>query len=118
MESVRVDRWLCAARIFKSRTQASTACADGLVRVNRIVVKASHMVKIADEIDAEAPRGRVVLDIKVLSDKRLSPALARELYNDRSPPPPPKDELFPMRDAGAGRPTKRDRRAVRRVRGR
>jgi ribosome-associated heat shock protein Hsp15 len=118
LESVRIDRWLCAARIFKSRTQASDACSEGLVKVNGVVVKASHLVKIADEIGAEAPRGTVVLDVKVLSDKRLSPALARELYADRSPPPPPRDELFPAREAGAGRPTKRDRRAVRRVRGR
>lgn len=118
MDSVRIDRWLCAARIFKSRTTASAACADGVVRVNGVVVKASHLVKVADEIGAEAPRGTVVLDVKALSDKRLSPALARELYLDRSPPPPPKDELFPRRDAGAGRPTKRDRRAMSRVRGR
>jgi len=118
VDSVRVDRWLCAARIFKSRTQSGAACAGGHVRVNGAVVKASHLVKIDDEIGAEAPRGVVVLDVKGLSDKRLSPALARELYNDRSPPPPPRDELFPMRESGAGRPTKRDRRAVERIRGR
>jgi ribosome-associated heat shock protein Hsp15 len=118
VDSVRIDRWLCAARIFKSRTQAASACTEGSVRVNGVAVKASHMVKIADEIGAHAPRGVVVLDVKALSDKRLSSALARELYNDRSPPPPPKDELFPPRDAGAGRPTKRDRRAVAKVRGR
>ena len=85
MDSVRIDRWLSAARIFKSRSQASAACTDGLVTVNGAVVKASHMVKVADEIGAEAPRGTVVLDVKILSDKRLSPALARELYDDRSP---------------------------------
>jgi ribosome-associated heat shock protein Hsp15 len=118
MESVRIDRWLCAARIFKSRSQAASACAEGSVRVNGVAVKASHLVKIADEIGAHAPRGIVVLDVKALSDKRLSPALARELYLDRSPPPPPRDELFPAREMGAGRPTKRDRRAVARVRGR
>jgi ribosome-associated heat shock protein Hsp15 len=118
VDSVRIDRWLCAARIFKSRTQATAACTDGMVRVNGVVVKASHLVKVADEIGAEAPRGTVVLDVKVLSDRRLSAALARELYHDRSPPPPPRDELFPRREAGAGRPTKRDRRAVQRVRGR
>jgi len=76
------------------------------------------MVKVTDEIGAEAPRGAVIVDVKVLSDKRLAPARARELYHDRSPPPPPRDELFPAREAGAGRPTKRDRRAVQRLRGR
>ncbi len=118
MDSIRVDRWLCAARIFKSRTQASSACAEGQVQVNGVSVKASHVLRIDDEVHAEAPRGTVVLDVKMLSDKRLSAALARELYHDRSPPPPPRDELFPMRSAGAGRPTKQERRAVRRVRGR
>ena len=118
MDSVRVDRWLCAARIFKSRTQSAAACTGGVVRVNGAVVKASHLVRIGDEVAAEAPRGIVVLDVKGLSDKRLSPALARELYQDRSPPPPAREELFPMREAGAGRPTKRDRREVERIRGR
>jgi ribosome-associated heat shock protein Hsp15 len=118
MDSVRVDRWLFAARIFKSRTLAGAACAGGYVRVNGAVVKASHLVKIDDEIGADAPRGIVVVDVKGLSDKRLSGVLARELYHDRSPPPPPRDELFPMRESGAGRPTKRDRRAVERIRGR
>jgi len=118
VDSVRIDRWLCAARIFKSRTQATAACVAGCVRVNGAVVKASHMVKVTDEIGAEAPRGAVIVDVKVLSDKRLAPARARELYHDRSPPPPPRDELFPAREAGAGRPTKRDRRAVQRLRGR
>jgi ribosome-associated heat shock protein Hsp15 len=118
VNSVRIDRWLCAARIFKSRTQATLACAEGRVRVNGASVKASHLVKVGDEIRGDAPRGAVVLDVKKISDKRLSSALARELYDDRSPPPPPRDELFPMREAGMGRPTKLERRAVRRVRGR
>ncbi len=118
MESVRVDRWLSAARLFPSRSQATTACSDGQVRVNGNVAKASHPVKVGDEIEAEAPRGTVVLDVKLLAEKRLSPALARELYHDRSPPPPPREELFPRREMGAGRPTKRDRRDVQRVRGR
>jgi ribosome-associated heat shock protein Hsp15 len=118
VESLRVDRWLCAARLFKSRTQAASACAEGSVRVNGAVAKASYLVKVDDEVAAEAPRGTIVVDVKGLADKRLSAALARELYNDRSPPPPPKDELFPIREAGAGRPTKRERRAVARVRGR
>ena len=118
MESVRVDRWLCAARFYPSRSQATAACGDGCVRVNGAVVKASYLVKVNDEVGAEAPRGTVLVDVKALADKRLSPSLARELYHDRSPPPPPPEELFPRRDAGAGRPTKRDRRDVKRVRGR
>ena len=118
MESVRVDRWLSAARIFKSRSQAASACTEGHVRVNGAIAKASHAVKVDDEIATEAPRGTVIVDVKALSDKRLSAPLARALYADRSPPPPPRDELFPAREAGAGRPTKRERRAVQKFRGR
>jgi len=118
MESVRLDRWLSAARIFKSRTQATAACDDGEVRVNGVVAKPSHALKVGDEVSTTAPRGVVVLDVRALSDRRLSPALARELYVDRSPPPPPKGEVFPLRDRGAGRPTKVERRAVERFRGR
>jgi ribosome-associated heat shock protein Hsp15 len=118
MELVRLDRWLSAARIFKSRTQATAACLDGEVRVNGAPAKPSHLLRIGDEITAVAPRGIVVLDVQALSDRRLSPVLARELYVDRSPPPPPKGEVFPLRERGAGRPTKVERRAVERYRGR
>jgi ribosome-associated heat shock protein Hsp15 len=88
VESVRVDRWLAAARIFKSRSQAASACTEGHVRINGAIAKASHPVKVDDEIATEAPRGTVIVDVKVLSDKRLSAPLARALYADRSPPPP------------------------------
>jgi ribosome-associated heat shock protein Hsp15 len=117
VDSIRVDRWLCAARIFKSRTLATAACAERSICVNGAEVKPSHLLKVGDEVSGEAPRGAIILDVKQLSDKRLSAAMARELYEDRSPPPPPREELFPMRDAGAGRPTKHERREVDRVRG-
>jgi ribosome-associated heat shock protein Hsp15 len=82
-------------------------------------VKPSHSVKIGDEVTARAPRGLVVLVVSQLSERRLAPALARALYEDRSPPPPPRDEFAPlaMREAGAGRPTKRERRELDRFRG-
>jgi ribosome-associated heat shock protein Hsp15 len=118
VNTVRIDRWLSASRLFQSRTQATRACDEGRVRVNGATVKASHVVRIGDEISGVAPRGPIVVDVKKLGDKRLSPPLARELYEDRSPPPPPRDELFLGRDRGTGRPTKRDRRDVERFRGR
>ncbi len=118
MEYVRLDRWLSAARIYKSRTQATAACDEGDVRVNGAPAKPSHALKVGDEVSADAPRGAVVLDVAALSDRRLSPVLARELYIDRSPPPPPAREVFPLRERGAGRPTKVERRAVERFRGR
>ena len=116
MDSVRIDRWLSAARIYASRSQATDACAAGNVTLNGTVVRASHVVRIGDEVSAHAPRGYVILKILKLADKRLGPPLARELYEDHSPPPPPREELFPMRERGAGRPTKQERRKMERFR--
>jgi ribosome-associated heat shock protein Hsp15 len=55
--------------------------------------------------------------VLVLAEKRVSPAVARTFYEDHSPPPPPREERFPTRARGAGRPTKRERRDLRRFRG-
>lgn len=116
MESVRIDRWLAAARIYASRSQATDACTGGQVTLNGAAVRPSHLVRIGDELTANAPRGYVVLKILKLADKRLGPPLARELYEDHSPPPPPREERFPMRTPGAGRPTKLERRQMLRFR--
>src|SRR5206468_11296797 len=110
--SVRVDRWLAAARIYKSRTSAQEACAAGHVAVNGLVARSSHALVVGDEVSARAPRGDLVLEVLALGDKRLSPPKARELYADHSPPPPPKEELVAPRERGAGRPTKAERRAL------
>jgi ribosome-associated heat shock protein Hsp15 len=117
VDSVRVDRWLCAARIFKSRTLAQHACDAGHVLVNDRPVRASHALRSGDEVRTEAPRGRVVLLVLALADKRQSPPKARELYEDRSPPPEPREPRVAVRARGAGRPTKADRRALSRLRG-
>jgi ribosome-associated heat shock protein Hsp15 len=116
MDSVRVDRWLCAARIYKSRTQATDACAGGHVKLNGLPVRASHGLRVGDLLSALAPRGPVVLEVLALADKRLAPPKARELYLDRSPPPPPREERTARRERGAGRPTKADRRALDKLR--
>lgn len=117
--ATRVDRWLTAARLYKTRGDAQAACSGGLVHVNGQAVKPSHLVKCGDEVRAEAPRGPVVLIVRHLAEKRLSATLARELYEDRSPPPPPREERIgvAVRERGAGRPTKADRRALERLKG-
>jgi ribosome-associated heat shock protein Hsp15 len=114
---VRLDRWLVAARIFKTRGDAQVACTGGKVKLNGNSAKASHIVKRGDEIRAEAPRGSLVLVVRELGEKRLSAASACDLYEDHSPPPPPREELIAVRERGAGRPTKSDRRALDRLRG-
>lgn len=117
-EQTRIDRWLTATRVFKSRNLAQAACEAGHVRINDLQVKASALVRIGDEVRAFAPRGTVVFVVKGLAEKRLSAALAQLLYDDHSPPPPPKEERVAVRERGAGRPTKADRRALTRLRGR
>jgi ribosome-associated heat shock protein Hsp15 len=118
MDSIRIDRWLCAARIYKSRSLATDACIGGHVQVNGAIVRASHMLRPGDRVVAHAPRGQCVLDVLALAEKRQSPAKARELYADHSPPPPPREERFAPRLRGSGRPTKADRRALGRLVGR
>jgi ribosome-associated heat shock protein Hsp15 len=116
-DQVRIDRWLTATRVFKSRNLAQQACDAGHVRINDVHARSSSPVKIGDEVRAFAPRGTVVFVVKGLAEKRLSAALAQLLYEDHSPPPPPKEERVAVRARGAGRPTKADRRATERLRG-
>ena len=118
MNQVRIDRWLCAARILKSRTQATQACAGGRVRVNDESVKPHFAVRVGDRVRVQADHGLRIVEVTGLAEKRQSPALARTLFNDHSPPPVPRPARMPRREAGAGRPTKRERRDLQRFRGR
>jgi ribosome-associated heat shock protein Hsp15 len=114
---VRVDRWLCAARIFKSRTLAASACTAGHVRVNGQSVRASYPLRVGDELRARPPRGDMVLLVLALEEKRQSPKAAALLYEDHSPPPIPNVPPLFQRQRGSGRPTKADRRKMDRLRG-
>ena len=116
-ETVRLDRFLCASRLFKSRTLAQAACEANHVRVNGEPARSSQALRVGDEIRAFAPRGSVVWEVLKLADKRLGPPEARSLYADHSPPPPPREERIAVRERGAGRPTKAERRAIDRFRG-
>jgi ribosome-associated heat shock protein Hsp15 len=117
-KATRVDLWLVAARVYKTRGLAQTACTGGHIKINDQGVKPSQLVKSGDEIRAETPGGLRVLVVKFLADKRLSALLAKELYDDRSPPRAPRDvePNLAVRERGAGRPTKADRRALERLR--
>jgi ribosome-associated heat shock protein Hsp15 len=109
----RLDKWLWFSRMLKSRTLAADLVSAGKVRVNgERVTKPSQTVKPGDTLTFvlhERPR---VLEVVAGGDRR-GPALeAQALYKDLSPPPVPRPLTAPagQRDAGAGRPTKRDRR--------
>jgi ribosome-associated heat shock protein Hsp15 len=88
----------------------------GAVRVNGAQVKPHHPVQVGDEITARAPSGLRIVGVLALAERRLSAPRARELYDDRSPPPPPREEPVARRARGAGRPTKRERRELQRLR--
>jgi ribosome-associated heat shock protein Hsp15 len=116
----RVDSWLWAVRLFKSRSLAAAACKAGHVRVNGERAKPATLVTAGDEVQVRGgPRERVVTVTKTLV-KRVGPPLAAEAYQDFSPPPPTRVETVPIavRDRGAGRPTKAERRELDRLRGR
>jgi ribosome-associated heat shock protein Hsp15 len=116
MDSVRIDRWLCASRLYKTRSLSQQAVNGGLVKVNGAPVRPSHPIRPGDEVRAEAPRGLVIWQVLALAEKRLSAPEAQKLYEDHSPPPPPREEDVAPRARGAGRPTKAERRALDRLR--
>jgi ribosome-associated heat shock protein Hsp15 len=118
MEQVRVDRWLWAVRIFKTRSAASAACRGGHVEINGSPAKAASMVRVGDRVAARVAQRDRELEVIRLLDKRVGAPVAATAVIDHSPPPPPRQTTAPgpTRDPGTGRPTKRDRRAIDRFR--
>jgi ribosome-associated heat shock protein Hsp15 len=117
--AVRVDSWIWSVRLTKTRSAAASACRAGHVRVNGERAKPAQPVREGDEIRLRhAGRERIVV-VRRLLRKRVGAPLAVEAYVDNSPPPPPPADLAAvgLRGRGAGRPTKRDRRELERLRG-
>lgn len=115
----RLDKWLWFARLAKTRTLATELVISGRIRVNRTKIsKPSRLVRPGDVITAVIHGCVRVLKILALGNRRGPAAEARALYDDMSPPPPPRPSrrvrLAPpaRREKGAGRPTKRDRRLI------
>ncbi|MFF7390318.1 RNA-binding S4 domain-containing protein [Streptomyces scabiei] len=119
-ESVRVDSWIWSVRLVKTRSMGATACRGGHVRVNGERVKPAYAVRVGDEVRLRQAGGheRIVI-VRRLIRKRVGAPVAAECYVDNSPPPPPREAVAPagIRDRGTGRPTKRDRRDMERLRG-
>lgn len=121
--SVRLDKWLWFARFFRTRSLAAKAVRGGGVRINGDLVSKSHAtVTTGDMLTFSVGRHVKIVEILAPGTRRGPAPEAQSLYEDRSPPPEKKPEtagedLIPFsRDAGAGRPTKRDRRALDRLR--
>lgn len=117
---VRVDAWLWAVRQFKTRSAATTACRAGHVRVNGERAKAAQSVRPGDEVRVRIDGFDRMLVVRQTLVKRVSAAIAATAVEDRTPAPPPRETVAgaPIRDRGAGRPTKRERRDLERLRGR
>jgi len=118
--SVRVDAWIWAVRLAKTRSQATAACKAGHVRVNDATAKPAQAVAIGDIVRTRLHSVERIYRVTGLGVRRGSAAEAATLFEDLTPPPPPRAErpMDIVRDRGAGRPTKRDRREIDRLRGR
>jgi ribosome-associated heat shock protein Hsp15 len=114
---VRVDKWLWAARCFKTRGLAAEACTAGHVEINGITAKPAKPVRVGDRLDVRTPGGLRVLEVVALSDKRGPAEAARKLYLDHSPPPAPRESPLVVRERGTGRPSKREQRQIQKLRG-
>ncbi|MFI8565014.1 RNA-binding S4 domain-containing protein [Rhodococcus sp. NPDC078407] len=117
-QSARLDSWIWAVRLFKTRSAAAAACRSGHVRVNGTPAKPGTRIGPNDEIRLRVDGlEKIVVVVRAIT-KRVGAAVVPECLIDRSPPPPPKEVLasVPRRDRGAGRPTKRDRREIDRLR--
>jgi ribosome-associated heat shock protein Hsp15 len=119
-DSVRVDSWLWAVRVYKTRSAATTACRAGHVRIAGERAKAAQAVRPGDEVRVRIAGFDRVLVVRQPIAKRVGAAVAAEAAEDRTPPPPPREfaGAIAIRDRGAGRPTKRERRDIERLRGR
>jgi ribosome-associated heat shock protein Hsp15 len=118
----RIDKWLWSVRIFKTRSQASEACRKGRIIINGIQVKPSRDIKAGEIVLIRKPPAVYTYRVKSLVQKRLSAPLARECYEDLTSVEELNklkinETLFFKRDRGAGRPTKKERRILDKLRG-
>lgn len=117
-EGVRIDKWLWAVRIFKTRSQATEACKKGHITIGDLPIKASRAIQIGEVIKVR--KAPITKSFKVLglSGKRMGAKLIVDFVEDVTPPE--ELELLEMqrnmrwseRDKGTGRPTKKDRREL------
>lgn len=117
-ESVRVDKWLWAARFFKSRSLAAQACDGGKVELNDHSAKPAKPVRPGDLLRITLRGGKKLVKVLVLAARRGPAVRAQLLYEDLTPPPPLEPVPSPppvYRPRGFGRPTKKDRRLLERL---
>jgi len=120
--SIRIDQWLWASRLFKTRSLANRVCRGGRVQIAGSVIKPSHPVRVGEVIFIKQPPIVRQYLVKNLAAKRVSAVLARELFKEITPAADleklaqvKRDRLgliFAAREKGSGRPTKKERRLL------
>ncbi|HBT84979.1 MAG: RNA-binding S4 domain-containing protein [Fermentimonas sp.] len=116
MEEVRVDKWLWAVRIFKTRTIASEACKKGRVMMDNVSIKPSRTIRKGDVIQVRKPPVTFSFKVLELTDKRMGAKLVPDFMENITPPDQyeilelNKISGFVDRQRGTGRPTKKERR--------
>ena len=125
MDTVRMDKWLWAARFFKTRALAAKACELGRIESNGVSAKAARDVKVGDRLKVKNDSGAFAIEVLALSEVRGPAAVAQSLYSESAESRELRRKLaeeqkaMPRYDAfGDGRPSKRDRREINRMRGR
>lgn len=123
MESVRLDKWLWAVRLYKTRSDAAEACRGSAVRVNNVIAKPSAKVRIGDTIIARTKAMTRTLHVVGLTEKRVGAPRVPEFSEDRTPQEAIDAALEQRANArlfkheGGGRPTKKDRRDIEKLLG-
>ena len=118
MLEVRIDKWMWATRIFKTRTIAAEACKKNRVMINGVNVKASRMIKVGDIIQVRKPPVTFSFKVLDLTERRMGAKLVPDYLENVTPPE--QYEILEMnrisgfvdRARGLGRPTKNDRREL------
>ena len=125
MTGVRIDKWLWAARFFKTRSMAGRACELGRVQSNGHAAKAAREVRVGDVLQVKTEGGDFEVEVLGLSEMRGPAAVAQTLYRETEASREARRKLAEERKTmphfetpGGGRPTKRDRRQIGRLRGR
>ena len=114
----RIDKWLWAVRIFKTRTLAADACKNNRISINSTTVKPSRMVKEGDEVSVRKPPVTYTFRVKQAIEKRVGAKMLPDIIENITPPEqyelPEINRIsgFVNRAKGMGRPTKKDRRAI------